>query len=119
MRVGGDVYVYSGDAENLALLRFRAEEEERCSACGNSSGGDDRPLVECDRCLRGFHMDCCEPPLRRLSTVGHGSTGVTVGPSLASLTPVYSTAPRTGDMELPFLLARGSRETAHPRTHAV
>jgi len=115
VRVGRDVYIYKGGVQSNPSLCLRAEDEEKCAVCGGLCS-DDRPLVECDHCLRGFHMDCCEPPLRSLSTVRPSRL------FLSPLSPVHTAhahAARTGDVELSFLLARRTRETSPPRTHLV
>ena len=46
---------------------YGAEEEyEPCEVCGRAKKTASRreiPLLECDRCLRGYHLTCLEPPL--------------------------------------------------------
>ncbi len=43
------------------------DEEEPCELCGHSH--DDTPRLECDACLRAFHMGCLEPPLTDIPEV--------------------------------------------------
>lgn len=51
------------------------EEEELCEACnaatsphGHGDGAD--IMLECDSCLRGWHLDCLNPPLADVPEVG-------------------------------------------------
>ena len=39
------------------------EEDEPCEECGSAEQAEDSHLLECDRCLRGFHTGCLDPPL--------------------------------------------------------
>ena len=42
------------------------EEYEPCEVCARAkktAGRREIPLLECDRCLRGYHLTCLEPPL--------------------------------------------------------
>lgn len=39
-----------------------AAEEEDCRVCGEFGG----TMVECDRCLGGFHLSCLDPPLEAM-----------------------------------------------------
>jgi len=60
-RAGDDVY--------LLLERYGEypEGDEPCEACGSA----DEPcgMLECGACLRGFHMRCLSPPLKRVPKV--------------------------------------------------
>ncbi|KXZ54607.1 hypothetical protein GPECTOR_4g672 [Gonium pectorale] len=60
-RAGDDVYVV--ETEDASQLP-QGDEDEDCCLCGRST--DVRRMVECDRCLRGFHFRCLRPPLRAL-----------------------------------------------------
>ena len=43
-----------------------AWELETCEVCKRTSkkrGRKEVPLLECDQCLRGYHLDCLDPPL--------------------------------------------------------
>lgn len=45
---------------------------EPCEICGNimkRAGRKAVPLLECDKCLRGFHLDCLQPPLFKVPEV--------------------------------------------------
>ncbi|GLC48351.1 hypothetical protein PLESTB_000086700 [Pleodorina starrii] len=59
--VGDDVYVVETD--DFDKLPDGVEEEE-CSVCSRNT--DTTRMVECDRCLRGFHFRCLKPPLKKL-----------------------------------------------------
>ncbi|GFR48912.1 hypothetical protein Agub_g10818, partial [Astrephomene gubernaculifera] len=60
-RAGDDVYVVeTDDVDQLP----DEEEDEECAICGRNT--DPARMVECDRCLRGFHFRCLRPPLKKL-----------------------------------------------------
>ncbi|GMH45109.1 hypothetical protein BSKO_13066 [Bryopsis sp. KO-2023] len=40
------------------------EKSEPCEKCGKSGGMKRGPLIECDRCLHGYHFKCLTPPLK-------------------------------------------------------
>lgn len=58
----------------LQVQDFR-DERELCEVCGRiehrckARGKLKSPLLECDKCLRAFHADCCEPPLKAIPQV--------------------------------------------------
>lgn len=46
---------------------------EVCEVCNKAEkrrGQKVIHLLECDRCLRGFHLDCLKPPLPAVPKVG-------------------------------------------------
>lgn len=43
-------------------MLYRNGSEETCSAC-TSTGGE---FVTCDQCSSSYHIDCLQPPLRRV-----------------------------------------------------
>ncbi len=50
----------------LPMQDDSAEAEEVCEVCNKADKKRGRrfvELLECDRCLRGYHLDCLEPPL--------------------------------------------------------
>lgn len=52
------------------------EDDEACEVCGKASkraGRKEVPLLECDGCLRGYHLDCLDPPLADVPKVSLGS----------------------------------------------
>jgi hypothetical protein len=40
--------------------------QEACEVCAKSSSSAANPMLECDACLRGFHLRCLSPPLSRV-----------------------------------------------------
>ncbi|KAG2483739.1 hypothetical protein HYH03_017394 [Edaphochlamys debaryana] len=58
---GDDVYVV--ETEDTSVLPQDAEDED-CCRCGKNT--QPHRMVECDRCLRGFHFRCLAPPLKKL-----------------------------------------------------
>ena len=60
-RVGDSAYIIMEPGE------YGSEEEyEPCEVCERAkktAGRREIPLLECDRCLRGYHLTCLEPPL--------------------------------------------------------
>lgn len=46
----------------VKTLRWQCIECKMCSFCGKSGKED---MLFCDSCDRGFHMECCDPPLSR------------------------------------------------------
>ncbi|KAG2449488.1 hypothetical protein HYH02_005632 [Chlamydomonas schloesseri] len=61
IHVGDDVYVV--ETEDASQLPGD-DEDEPCCVCSKNT--DTRRMVECDRCLRGFHFRCLKPPLKKL-----------------------------------------------------
>lgn len=64
----GDTYS-AGDDAYIALDSFDwevdAEEgDEACELCGRSQMLTG--MLECGQCLRGFHLRCLKPPLKRV-----------------------------------------------------
>ncbi|XP_076787346.1 histone acetyltransferase KAT6B isoform X5 [Arvicanthis niloticus] len=51
--------------ENVKALRWQCIECKTCSACRVQGKNADNMLF-CDSCDRGFHMECCDPPLSRM-----------------------------------------------------
>ena len=57
----------------MKLQDFK-DERELCEVCGKtdkrSKGRSGKvPLLECEKCLRAFHSDCCSPPLKKVPEV--------------------------------------------------
>ncbi|XP_036054952.1 histone acetyltransferase KAT6B isoform X3 [Onychomys torridus] len=50
---------------NVKALRWQCIECKTCSACRVQGRNADNMLF-CDSCDRGFHMECCDPPLSRM-----------------------------------------------------
>ena len=72
MQVGDDSYVI------MDLKAFEAsggfeESDEPCELCGEAHQTDANLLLECERCLRGFHMRCVTPPLCHVPEVSRAA----------------------------------------------
>ncbi|XP_035256337.1 histone acetyltransferase KAT6B-like isoform X1 [Anguilla anguilla] len=52
-------------ASNVQALRWQCIECKTCSSCQIQGKNADEMLF-CDSCDRGFHMECCDPPLDRM-----------------------------------------------------
>ncbi|XP_064170947.1 histone acetyltransferase KAT6B-like isoform X2 [Anguilla rostrata] len=50
---------------NVKALRWQCIECKTCSSCRIQGKNADEMLF-CDSCDRGFHMECCDPPLSRM-----------------------------------------------------
>ncbi|XP_058882344.1 histone acetyltransferase KAT6B-like isoform X8 [Acipenser ruthenus] len=50
---------------NVKALRWQCIECKTCSAC-RIQGKNAEDMLFCDSCDRGFHMECCNPPLSRM-----------------------------------------------------
>lgn len=64
-RVGDCTYVVLNDA---ALDGLSDDEEEECVVCGKAQLNGSE-MLECGRCLRGFHLCCLDPPLSTVPEV--------------------------------------------------
>ncbi|KTG31654.1 hypothetical protein cypCar_00003616 [Cyprinus carpio] len=53
---------------NVKALRWQCIECKTCSSCQIQGKNADEMLF-CDSCDRGFHMECCDPPLSRMPKV--------------------------------------------------
>ena len=51
------------------LCEVCAKTEHRCKAREKPKS----PLLECDKCLRAFHADCCKPPIKTIPQVSSPS----------------------------------------------
>eukprot|EP00854_Cymbomonas_tetramitiformis_P006310 gene6310-7562_t len=58
-KVGDAVYVFSG-----TIFDEEEEDEEYCEICDKDTTLG--TMLECDECLRGFHMNCLQPPLQKV-----------------------------------------------------
>ncbi|XP_046567397.1 histone acetyltransferase KAT6A-like isoform X3 [Haliotis rubra] len=50
-------------AMKVRRLRWQCIDCKRCSFCGKSGKEDN--MLFCDACDRGYHMQCCDPPLNK------------------------------------------------------
>lgn len=62
LRAGEDYYVALENFDDD--LHGGDDEAEACEACGSSRPGSG--MLECGECLRGFHLRCLAPPLKRV-----------------------------------------------------
>lgn len=62
VQVGDDAYVIM-DMKTFEAAGAFEESDEPCELCGDTRQTDANLLLECERCLRGFHMACLSPPL--------------------------------------------------------
>ena len=62
-----------GDSAYLRMTKDFDEndfaEEEVCQVCG-SAESDGVPILECNKCLLGYHLTCLRPPLAEVPKVG-------------------------------------------------
>ena len=77
------------------------DQREACEVCGrcDKRQGPGRgraaplvPLLECDRCLRGFHLDCLDPALPAVPEVGAAPFAPCAMPPQAPFLPVTPAA---------------------------
>jgi origin recognition complex subunit 1 len=64
-RRGDNVYVVM--TEDSDLLPDE-DAEDTCACCSKEATGK-RGLLECDRCLAGYHLDCLVPALKKVPEV--------------------------------------------------
>ena len=64
-RTGDSVYVCMSDELDVGMLA----DVERCVLC-SQEGAEGASMLECDACLRGFHLGCLDPPLEEVPEVG-------------------------------------------------
>jgi hypothetical protein len=67
--VGDDAYIIV-DMKAFEAAGGFEESDEPCELCGEAQQSDANLLLECERCLRGFHMTCLDPPLSAVPEVG-------------------------------------------------
>ena len=67
--VGCSAYVVL-DAE-ASTADSELEVCEVCQKTYKKRGRKEVPMLECDKCLHGFHLDCLEPPLKAVPEVQH------------------------------------------------
>ena len=51
------------DVDRVAACQQAAEPCEVCQLAVRRTKGREVPMLECERCLRGYHTSCLEPPL--------------------------------------------------------
>lgn len=61
-RCGDSVYVFGANAPATF-----DEDDELCEVCCKDA--DQGTMLECDVCLRGFHLKCLKPPLKSVPEV--------------------------------------------------
>jgi len=62
-RVGDSAYVTTKEIEEDEDVECPLEACEVCQKTRKMRGRKEVPLLECDQCLRGYHLDCVDPPL--------------------------------------------------------
>lgn len=67
--VGDDVYIIETDTPSELP---HDEEHDLCCVCG---GSNTKGMIECMRCLGGFHMRCLKPALKKVPEVSDRHTG--------------------------------------------
>ena len=67
--MGDDAYVIV-DMKAFEAAGGFEESDEPCELCGGVQQSDANLLLECERCLRGFHMACLDTPLSAVPEVG-------------------------------------------------
>jgi hypothetical protein len=60
-QVGDDVYIL------LEKYDYDSDEDEACEICGSSHFRN--PMLECSKCLRGFHSRCLKPAVTKIPEV--------------------------------------------------
>lgn len=62
--IGDDVYMALTDDQDL--LPNCEEEEDECCTCHRGITRNSGPMVECERCLGGYHIRCLKPILKAI-----------------------------------------------------
>ena len=71
-QVGDDAYVIM-DMKAFEAAGGFEESDEPCELCGEAQQTDANLLLECERCLRGYHMACLGPPLSHVPEASKAS----------------------------------------------
>lgn len=69
--VNGDTFHVGDSAYLMMTIDFNEDEfaeEEVCQVCG-SAEQEDVPILECNKCLLGYHLNCLKPPLAEVPKV--------------------------------------------------
>ena len=85
--VDGDTFSVGDDAYIRMTEDFDEDEfteEEVCQMCGHTEP-EEVPMIECDKCLLGYHITCLRPPLTHVSEVMfHTNTSLLLMSKLAT-----------------------------------
>ena len=92
-RVGDSAYVV-----NEKTVDFEEDEDVPCMVCGEAPDAD-RPMLECDTCLSGWHLCCLKPPLTRVPDNDWHCPLCTRGGEAASSVPRSESSTRTACTE--------------------
>jgi len=92
-RVGDSAYVV-----NEKTVDFEEDEDVPCMVCGEAPDAD-RPMLECDTCLSGWHLCCLKPPLTRVPDNDWHCPLCTRGGEAASSVPRIESSTRTACTE--------------------
>jgi hypothetical protein len=79
--VGDCVYVLGEGFDQEGMISD--EEDEACEVCG--SDHLDVDMLECSKCLRGFHLNCLRPKLKAVPKVRQAGSTVCCLPQLLVL----------------------------------
>jgi origin recognition complex subunit 1 len=91
--VGDSVYVVSDNTED-----FDEDEDVPCTKCGEAPEPD-RIMLECDTCLRGWHMSCLKPPLTEVPESDWNCPLCTRGGDASMAVPSAASTARTACTE--------------------
>ena len=91
--VGDSVYVVSDNTED-----FDEDEDVPCTKCGEAPEPD-RIMLECDTCLRGWHMSCLKPPLTEVPESDWNCPLCTRGGDTSMAVPSAASTARTACTE--------------------
>jgi len=91
--VGDAVYVVNDKTEN-----FDEDEDVPCTKCGECAEHD-RVMLECDTCLRGWHMSCLKPPLTEVPESDWNCPLCTRGGEASTAVPSAASTARTACTE--------------------
>lgn len=91
--VGDSAYVVSEKT-----VDFEEDEDVPCAVCGEAPDAD-KIMLECDTCLRGWHMSCLKPPMTRVPESDWHCPLCTRGGEAASAVPPIESTARTACTE--------------------
>jgi origin recognition complex subunit 1 len=69
-KVGDVAYVFGTNSTSFE------EDDEVCIKCNKNA--DHAVMLECDKCLRGYHLKCLDPPLKTVPEVRVPKGGTTM-----------------------------------------
>lgn len=87
--VDGDTFSVGDSAYVRMTNSFNAEDfadVEVCQVCGQAEP-EDVAMLECNKCLQGYHLTCLTPPLAEVPKVPHHSNAIAFTPCAGRLLP--------------------------------